>query len=147
MRQARQTIAEFDIKRQPSGTRSRVSYVRNWIARRREARRLAANHARWRAELDRLGVWAVQKRNDQAATGHGALAYGFLEGPIEREFIDLWLGEREQAAARQQAAILKWARIAGWAGIISVLLTLMVTPEMRGALQRLATSVSAQLVR
>ena len=33
----------------------------NWIKRRRESRRLAAKHAAWRAELDNLGVWAVQQ--------------------------------------------------------------------------------------
>ena len=119
----------------------------NWVARRREARRLAAKHAAWRAELDRLGVWAVQKRLDGAGAGHGALVYGFLEGTIERDFIDRWLGEKEREAARHQAAILGWARIAAWAGIISVFLTLMLTPEIRDALRRLATSVSARILQ
>jgi hypothetical protein len=121
--------------------------VWNWVAKRREARRLAAKHAAWRAELDRLGVWAVQKRIDGAAAGHGALVYGFLQGTIERDFIELWLAEKEQEAARQQAAILGWARIAGWAGIIGVLLTLLLTPEIRDALRRLATSVSARILQ
>jgi hypothetical protein len=67
--------------------------VLNWIKRRRESRRLAAKHAAWRAELDRLGAWAVQKRLDPA--GAGTLVYGFLVGPIEREFIELWLSEKE----------------------------------------------------
>ena len=41
----------------------------NWIERRRESRRLAAKHAAWRAELDRLGVWVVQQRLNQAGAG------------------------------------------------------------------------------
>jgi hypothetical protein len=73
--------------------------VWNWIKKRRESRRLATEHAQWRAELDRLGVWAVQKRVDHA--GAGTLVYDFLVGPIEREFIELWLSEKEQTAARQ----------------------------------------------
>jgi hypothetical protein len=119
--------------------------VRNWIERRRESRRLAAKHASWRAELERLGAWAVQKRLDQA--GAGALAYGFLVGPIEREFIDLWLGEKEQAAAGQQAAILRWARIAGWAGMLAVLWTVLLTPEGRDAVRKVAASLSAWLLK
>ena len=71
--------------------------------------------------------------------------YGFAGGPIEREFIDLWLGEKEQAAARQQAAILRWARIAGWAGMLAVLLSVLLTPEGRDAVRRVATSLSAWL--
>lgn len=117
----------------------------NWIKRRRESRRLAAKHAAWTAELDRLGVWAVQKRLDQA--GAGTLVYGFLVGPIEREFIDLWLGEKERAAARQQAAILRWARIAGWAGMLAVLLSILFTPEGRDAVRKVATSLSVWLFK
>jgi hypothetical protein len=82
--------------------------------------------------------------------------YGFLAGPIEREFIDLWLGEKEEAAARQQAAILRWARIAGWAGMLAVLLcagmfavllTVLLTPEGRDAVRSVATSLSAWLLQ
>jgi hypothetical protein len=130
--------------------------VWNWIKRRRESRRLAAKHAAWRAELDNLGVWAVQQRLDQAGAEHGALVYGFTRGPIEYEFIELWLGEKEQAAARQQAAILRWARIAGWAGMLAnllsvgmfaVLLTVLLTPEGRDVVRRGATSLSAWLLK
>jgi hypothetical protein len=121
--------------------------VWNWIKRRRESRRLAAKHAAWRAELDNLGVWAVQQRLDQAGAEHGALVYGFTRGPIDYEFIELWLGEKEQAAARQQAAILRWARIAGWAGMLAVLLTVLLTPEGRDAVRRGATSLSAWLLK
>ena len=117
----------------------------NWIERRRESRRLAAKHAAWRAELDRLGVWVVQKRLNQA--GAGALVYGFLVGPIEREVVESWLSEKEQAAARQQAAILSWARIAGWAGVMSLFLTILLTPEGRDTLRRVATSLSAWLLK
>ena len=116
----------------------------NWIKRRRESRRLAAKHAAWRAELDHLGVWAVQKRVDQAGVGHGVLVYGFA---IEREFIELWLSEKEQTAARQQAAILGWARIAGWAGVFSVFVTILLTPEGRDTPRRVATSLSAWLLK
>ena len=119
--------------------------VWNWIKKRRESRRLATEHAQWRAELDRLGVWAVQKRVDHA--GAGTLVYGFLVGPIEREFIELWLSEKEQTAARQRAAILGWARIAGWAGVFSVFLTILLTPEGRDTLRRVATSLSAWLFK
>ena len=130
--------------------------VLNWIKRRRESRRLAAKHAAWRAELDNLGVWAVQKRVDQAGEEHGALVYRFTRGPIEYEFIELWLGEKEQAAVRQQAATLRWARIAGWAGMLAVLLcagmfavflTILLTPEGRDTLRRVATSLSAWLFK
>jgi hypothetical protein len=130
--------------------------VFNRIKRRRESRRLAAKHAAWRAELDSLGVWAVQKRVDQAGEEHGALVYRFTRGPIEYEFIELWLGEKEQAAVRQQAATLRWARIAGWAGMLAVLLsvgmfavllTVLLTPESRDAVRRGATSLSAWLLQ
>jgi hypothetical protein len=33
---------------------------------------------------------------------------------MEREFVELWLSKKVQAAERQQAAILGWARIAAW---------------------------------
>ena len=118
----------------------------NWIERRRESRRLAAKHAAWRAELDRLGVSVVQKRLNQA--GAGALVYGFLVGPIEREFIDLWLGEKERAAARQQAAILRWARIAAWASLTAAFFTLasvMLIPQSQTALRGFAASLRAWL--
>lgn len=104
--------------------------------------------------LDNFGVWAAQQRLDQAGAEHGALVYGFTRGPIEYEFIELWLGEKEQAAARQQAAILRWARIAGWAGMLAVLLcagmfavllTVLLTPEGRDAVRGVATSLSAWL--
>jgi hypothetical protein len=97
--------------------------------------------------LDNFGVWAAQQRLDQAGAEHGALVYGFTRGPIDYEFIELWLGEKEQAAARQQAAILRWARIAGWAGMLAVLLTVLLTPEGRDAVRRGATSVSAWLLK
>ena len=128
----------------------------NRIKRRRESRRLAAKHAAWRAELDSLGVWAVQKRVDQAGEEHGALVYRFTRGPIEYEFIELWLGEKEQAAVRQQAATLRWARIAGWAGMLAVLLsagmfavllTVLLTPEGRDAVRSGATFLSAWLLK
>jgi hypothetical protein len=130
--------------------------VWNWVIKRRDSRRLAAKHAAWRAELDSLGVWAVQKRVDQAGEEHGALVYRFTRGPIEYEFIELWLGEKEQAAVRQQAATLRWARIAGWAGMLAVLLsvgmfavllTVLLTPESRDAVRRGATSLSAWLLQ
>lgn len=117
----------------------------NWIERRRESRRLAAKHAAWRAELDRLGVSVVQKKLDQAGTG--ALVYGFLVGPIEREVVELWLSEKEEAAARQQAAILGWARIARWAGMTSLFLTIPLTPEGRDTLRRLSTSLRTWLLQ
>jgi hypothetical protein len=90
--------------------------------------------------LDNFGVWAAQQRLDQAGAEHGALVYGFTRGPIEYEFIELWLGEKEQAAARQQAAILRWARIAGWAGMLE-------RRNVRRALDRTARTEGRHAVR
>ena len=117
----------------------------NWIKRRRESRRLGAQHAAWRAELEHLGVWAVQKKLDHAGAG---AVYGFLVGPIEREFIDRWLGEKERAAARQQAAILRWARIAALASLTAAFFTLasvMLIPQVQTALRGFAVSLRAWL--
>ena len=118
----------------------------NWLGKRRESRRLAAKHDAWRAELDNLGVWTVQKRFDEAGAG-AASVYGFPRGPIERAFVELWLRKKEQEAARQQAAVLRWARIAGFAGMLAVILVVVLTPEGRVAVQRIATSVSARLLK
>jgi hypothetical protein len=133
-------------KTTPADALTRLSVVMNWIKRRRESRRLAAKHAAWRAELERLGVWAVQKRLDQA--GAGTLVYGFLVGPIEREFVELWLGKKEQAAARQQAAILRSARIAAWASLTAAFFTLaslMLIPQAQTALRGFAASLRVWL--
>ena len=116
----------------------------NWIGKRRESRRVAAKHAAWRAELDRVGVWMVQKRLDEAGAG-AASVYGFPGRPIERDFVELWLRKKEQVAARQQATVLRWARIAGFTGILSVILVVLLTPEGRDAVQRVATSLSTRL--
>ena len=118
--------------------------MRNWIGKRAESRRIAAKHAAWRAELDRVGMWIVQKRLDDAGAG-AASVYGFPRGPIERDFVELWLHKKEEAAARQQAAVLRWARIAGFSGMLAVILVVLLTPEGRDALQRVAASVSARL--
>jgi hypothetical protein len=73
--------------------------------------------------------------------------YGFPRGPIERAFVELWLHNKEQEAARQQAAVLRWARIAGFAGMLAVILVVLLTPEGRDAVQRIATSLSARLLK
>jgi hypothetical protein len=102
----------------------------------------------WRAELDGLGVWVVQKKLDQAAAGHGALVRGFVCGEIERGFIEKWLSEKERADARQQAATLRWARIAGWASVLAVIVAVastLLTAEGRHALRAVAVSLSAWL--
>ena len=62
---------------------------------------------------------------------------------MEREFIELWLSKKVQAAERQQAAILGWARIAAWASLIAAfftLLTVMLTPQAQNALRDFAAS-------
>ena len=69
----------------------------------------------------------------------------FRVAPIERAFVELWLRKKEQEAARQQAAVLRWARIAGFAGMLAVILVVLLTPEARDAVQRVATSLSARL--
>jgi hypothetical protein len=89
---------------------------------------------------------AVQKKLDHA--GAGAQVYCFLVGPIEREFIDLWLGEKERATARQRAAILRWARIAAWASLTAAFFTLasvMLIPQSQTALRGFAASLRAWL--
>jgi len=106
---------------------------------------VAAKYA-WRAELDRIGVWILQKRLDEAGAG-AASVYSFPRGPIERDFVELWLSQKEQDASRQQAAVLRWARIAGFAGMLAVILVVLLTPEGRDAVQRIATSVSARLLK
>ena len=116
----------------------------NWLGKRRESRRLAAKHDAWRAELDRVGVWTVQKRLDEAGEG-AASVYGLPRGPIERAFVELWLRNKEETAARQQAAVLRWARIARFAGMLTVILVVLLTPEGRDAVQKAAISVSARL--
>jgi hypothetical protein len=94
--------------------------------------------------VDRVGVWTVQKRFDEAGAG-AASVYGFPRGPIERAFVEQWLRKKEQAAARQQAAVLRWARIAGFTGMLAVILVVLLTPEGRDAVQRVATSLSERL--
>jgi hypothetical protein len=84
------------------------------------------------------------EKMDEAGAG-AASVYGFSRGPIEREFVELWLRQKEQASARQQAAVLRWARIAALAGMLAVILVVLLTPEGRDAVQRVATSVSARL--
>ena len=125
---------------------TRLSVVRNWIEKRRERKKVAAKHAVWRAELDRLGVWEVRHKLVQA--GAGSFVHGFASGPMEREFVELWLSKKVQAAERQQAAILGWARIAAWASLIAAfftLLTVMLTPQAQNALTNLAASLRTWL--
>jgi hypothetical protein len=76
----------------------------------------------WRAELNRLGVWAVHKKLDQAGVGHGGSVHGFVSGAIERRFIEEWLAAREEAEARRQRATLRWARIAGLLAMLGILI-------------------------
>jgi hypothetical protein len=76
----------------------------------------------WRAELNRLGTWAVHKKLGQAGVGHGGSVHGFVSGAIERKFIEEWLGAREEAEARQQRATLRWARTAGLLAMLGVLI-------------------------
>jgi hypothetical protein len=45
-----------------------------------------------RAELDRFGVWEVRQKLGQA--GAGSFVHGFASGPIEREFVELWLSKK-----------------------------------------------------
>jgi hypothetical protein len=93
--------------------------VRDWITNWRGRRARTAKEAVWKAELDRFGVWEVRQKLGQA--GAGSFVHGFASGPIEREFVELWLSKKVQAAERQQAAILGWARIAAWASLAAAL--------------------------
>jgi hypothetical protein len=120
--------------------------VRDWITNWRGRRARAAKEAVWRAELDRFGVWEVRQKLGQA--GAGSFVHGFASGPIEREFVELWLSKKVQAAERQQAAILGWARIAAWASLAAALFTLvsvMLTPQAQNALRGFAASFRAWL--
>jgi hypothetical protein len=92
----------------------------------------------WRAELERVGVWSVQKKLDQAGPGHGALVRGFVCGDIERGFIEEWLSKKERAASRQLSATLRWARIAGLAAIVALVLTVLLSAEGRQTLRIVA---------
>ena len=67
---------------------------------------------------------------------------------MEREFVELWLSKKVQAAERQQAAILAWARIAAWASLIAAfftLLTVMLTPQAQNALGNFVASLRTWL--
>jgi hypothetical protein len=91
-------------------------------------------------------VWEVRQKLGQA--GAGSFVHGFASGPIEREFVELWLSKKVQAAERQQAAILGWARIAAWASLAAALFTLvsvMLTPQAQNALRGFAASFRAWL--
>jgi len=112
------------------------------------SRRRSERDEIWRAELNRLGVWAVQKKLDQASVSHGASVHGFVSGAIERRFIEEWLAAREEAEARRQRATLRWARIAGLLAMLGILIgiaSLLQTAESRQALRAIATSVAAWL--
>jgi hypothetical protein len=101
-------------------------------------------HEIWRAELDRLGAWAVQKKLDQAGVGHGALVPGFLCGGIERGFIEEWLADRENNDAKRQRATLRWARIAGLLTIIGLFVSIggiLLSAESRHTLGAIARSL------
>ena len=100
----------------------------------------------WRAELDRLGVWVVQKKLEQAGVGHGALVHGFACGPIERIFIEAWLSRKERAAARQQEVTLGWARTAAWASIASLVVSILLcVADVRNALRTITTVLGGWL--
>jgi hypothetical protein len=96
--------------------------------------------------LDRFGVWEVRQKLGQA--GAGSFVHGFASGLIEREFVELWLSKKLQAAERQQAATVAWARIAAWASLTAALFTLvnvMLTPQAQNALRGFAASLPAWL--
>ena len=115
--------------------------MRNWITKWRAGRARRAKEVARKAELDRLGIWEIRQKLAQA--GAGSFVHGFASGPMEREFIELWLSKKVQAAERQQAAILGWARIAAWASLIAAfftLLTVMLTPQAQNALRGFAAS-------
>jgi hypothetical protein len=128
-------------------TRSRrLSVVRNWITNWRAARARAAKEAVWRAELSRRDVWEVRQKLGQA--GAGSIVHGFASGPIEREFVEIWLSEKVKASERQQAAILGWARLAAWASLAAAfftLLSVLLTPQAQTALRGFAASLRAWL--
>ena len=86
------------------------------------SRRSSERDKIWRAELNRLGVWAVHKKLDQAGVGHSGSVHGFVSGAIERRFIEEWLAAREEAEARRQRATLRWARIAGLLAVLGILI-------------------------
>jgi hypothetical protein len=88
--------------------------------------RATDDEKKWRAELDRLGIRAVQRKLDQSDVGHDALVGGFQCGEIERGVIEEWLAEKERESTRQQATILVWAQIAGVASMLAVLLAIVV---------------------
>ena len=120
--------------------------MRNWIRNWRASRARAAKQAVWRDELDRYGVWEVRQKLGQA--GAGSVVHGFASGPIEREFVELWLSKKVQAAKRQKAAILGWARIAAWASLTAAFFTLisvMLTPPAQTALRGFAASLRVWL--
>lgn len=101
-------------------------------------------HEIWRAELDRLGAWAVQKKLDQAGVGHGAAVHGFVCGAIERGFIEEWLANRQNNDAKRQRATLRWARIAGLLTIIGLFVSIggiLLSAESRHTLGAIATSL------
>ena len=120
--------------------------MRDWITNWRGRRARAAKEAVWRAELDRFGVWEVRQKLGQA--GAGSFVHGFASGPIEREFVELWLSKKVEATERQQAAILGWARIAACASLMAAfftLLTVLLTPQPQNALRGFAASLRAWL--
>jgi hypothetical protein len=122
--------------------------VRNWITNWRAARARAAKEAVWRAELERYVVWEVRQKLGQA--GAGSLVHGFASGPIEREFVEIWLSEKVKVRERQQAAILGSARIAAWASLTAAfftLLSLLLTPQAQTALRGFVASFRAWLDR
>lgn len=79
----------------------------------------------WKAELNRLGISAVQKKLDQAGVSHAAVVRGFVSGDIERGFIEEWLAETDRAVTKQRAQTLVWAQIAGLASVLALVLTLV----------------------
>jgi hypothetical protein len=85
------------------------------------------NERRWREAMEKLGVETVRaKLRDNAGPGKAGQVTFIVDKPPHptREFVETWLGKKEERRARNDPWTLVFAAVAAVTGVITVAIAL-----------------------